>query len=212
MLWAWEEPEDLRSLSSDKAGVAFLAQRVFLSKEAHAVPRRQPIRVPESAYAIAVTRIEAGSSFADSEELRAATATAILHSASLPNIRDIQIDFDATPAQRAFYADVLNRVRPKLPADKSLTMTALVSWCAEPNGWLHNLPVDQAIPMHFRLGQHVGYFAIREPLCSASIGLSTDESDKYPAILPKQTYLFAPAPWTAAEIATLNRNQLPKAE
>ncbi|QEE26822.1 DUF3142 domain-containing protein [Terriglobus albidus] len=212
MLWAWERPEDLRTLSPDIAGVAFLAQRVFLNDGVHSIPRHQPIRVPESIYAVAVTRIEIRPGFRDTEAMRAQTAAAIVQTATLADINGLQIDFDATPAQRAFYTDVLQRVRAATPASMSLTMTALVSWCAESDGWLHTLPVDQAIPMHFRLGVHIGYFATREPLCVASVGLSTDESQEYPATRPRQVYLFSPKPWTEAELGQINQNLLPKAE
>lgn len=212
MLWAWEKPQDLRTLDTARAGVAFLAQRVFVGRDARVIPRQQPIRVPEGVYAVAVTRVEAHAEFADSEALRARAAAAIVSTAHLAHVRGVQIDFDATPAQRAFYADVLQRVRAGLPAGMPLTMTALVSWCAEPDGWLHNLPVDQAVPMRFRLGAHVGTFAVREPLCAASVGLSTDEPEQYPVAMPRQVYLFSPKPWSGRELSLLNQNQLPKAE
>lgn len=212
MLWGWEKPEDLRALSTDRAGVAFLAQRVFLNDSVHAIPRHQPIRVPDGIYALAVTRIEIRPGFRDTEATRAQTAATIIQTATLAHIDGLQVDFDATPAQRAFYTDVLQRVRAATPASMSLTMTALVSWCAESDGWLHTLPVDQAIPMHFRLGAHIGYFATREPLCAASIGLSTDEPQAYPSTRPRQVYLFSPKPWTEAELGQINRNLLPKAE
>ncbi|WP_263415577.1 DUF3142 domain-containing protein [Terriglobus albidus] len=212
MLWAWEKPEDLRTLSTERAGVAFLAQRVFLNDGVHAILRHQPIRVPETIYAIAVTRIEIRPGFRDTEAMRAETAAAIVQTATLAHINGLQIDFDATPAQRAFYTDVLQRVRAAMSPNLSLTITALVSWCAESDGWLHTLPIDQAIPMHFRLGAHVGYFATREPLCSASVGLSTDEPQAYPSTRPRQIYLFSPKPWTGTELGQINQNLLPKAE
>jgi hypothetical protein len=50
------------------------------------------------------------------------------------------VDFEATDSQREFYAEVLRRVRAQLPRGMDLTMTALVSWCSEANGWMKGLP------------------------------------------------------------------------
>src|SRR5262249_8979317 len=84
MLWAWERPEDLRSISSAKIGVAFLARTIELgsppassaltNKEASGEiwfgrdsaaslgvtlrPRRQPLRVGKEAALMAVVRLE----------------------------------------------------------------------------------------------------------------------------------------------------------
>ena len=59
ILWAWEREEDLRFLNSDKIGVAFHAQTIFLQgDEVILKPRRQPLQVNENTYLIAVTRIE----------------------------------------------------------------------------------------------------------------------------------------------------------
>jgi hypothetical protein len=205
MLWAWEEPEDLRALNPSTAGVAVLASRVFLGQSAYAIPRRQPLSLPPNAYAEAVVRLEATRAFADTPQLRAETAAAILRTAQLPGIRGLQLDFDATASQQAFYADILHRVRAQLPPGLSLTVTALVSWCASPTSWLHRLPpgeIDAAIPMYFRLGQHAGRWPVREPLCAASLGASTDEPATAPPVAATQRlYLFNPHPWKTSEIA-----------
>jgi len=206
MLWAWEEPEDLRQLDARQAGVAFLAERVFLGRDVRIVPRRQAILTPDGVYALAVVRVEAEPEFADSPELRARTAEALLKAAGLPHVRGLQVDFDATASQHEFYADVLRRVRAGLPRGQSFTMTALVSWCAEDRGWLRGLPVDAAVPMEFRLGKHVGQWALREPICAGSVGLATDELERFDAgsRAGKRIYLFAPKPWTAAQISAVN--------
>ncbi len=210
MLWAWEEPEDLRRLDPKRAGIAFLAERVFLGRDMRILPRRQAILVPDGAYAVAVVRIEtesaAGHEFADSPPLRKQTAAELLRTAALPHVRGLQVDFDAAASQREFYADVLRRVRAGMPPGRSLTMTALVSWCAEEHGWMSGLPVDAAVPMEFRLGKHVGRWAVREPLCAGSVGLATDEPERFDSEsrVGKRIYLFAPRPWTLAQIAQVN--------
>jgi len=209
MLWAWEEPEDLRGIDPRQAGVAFLAKRIFLNDTLHEIPRRQRILVPPGVWAEAVVRIETVPGFADSEELREATAQELLRTAALPNIRSLQIDFDATQSQRPFYADVLRRVRSGLPPRMGLTMTALVSWCSVDGGWLRDLPVDAAVPMYFRLGKHLGHWSVREPLCTGSMGLATDELETAPALSADRLYLFAPRPWTADQLAQVNAAQIP---
>jgi len=210
ILWAWEEPEDLRGLDPQRAGVAFLAERIFLGSSVQVLPRRQRLRVPDGIWAEAVVRIEAGSSFRDSDALRKQTANALLQAASLPHIRSLQVDFDATQSQQAFYAEVLRRVRKKLPPTTGLSMTALVSWCSVEGGWMSGLPVSEAVPMYFRLGKHVGWWSIREPLCSRSLGISTDEPWTAPDIQSGKTiYIFAPKPWTAEQLALANHNRFP---
>jgi hypothetical protein len=78
-------------------------------------PRRQRILAPDGVYAVAVVRVEAERGFVDSNFLRAETADAVLRAAVLPGVRGVQVDFDATDSQRDFYAEVLRRVRARLP-------------------------------------------------------------------------------------------------
>jgi hypothetical protein len=50
MLWTWERPEDLRFLDPERAGVAFLAGTVRLTRGGIDFrPRLQPLRVSQSA-------------------------------------------------------------------------------------------------------------------------------------------------------------------
>jgi hypothetical protein len=111
VLWAWEEPEDLRALDPHSAGVAFLAERIFLGSSIQIILRHQRISVPDGIWAEAVVRIETRAGFHDTEDLRAQTAHELARTASLPRVRGLQVDFDATQSQHAFYADVLRRVR-----------------------------------------------------------------------------------------------------
>ena len=209
ILWAWEEPEDLRTLDPARAGVAFLAERIFLGASPQFIPRHQPIAVPDHIDATAVVRIETHPGFRDSESLRALTTRELLRVAALPRTRAFQIDFDATKSQQPFYADVLRRIRTALPPNQILTITALVSWCATPNSWLATLPIDAAVPMHFRLGKHTGSWPIREPLCTTTTGIATDEPASAPPTPATNTYIFSPHPWTADQIAQINQNHIP---
>ena len=209
ILWAWEEPEDLRTVDPERVGVAFLAERVFLGETAQISPRRQSILVPDRVFAIAVVRIESTPGFADSSKLRAEAADAVLRAAELPNIRGVQIDFDAAASQREFYAEVLRQVRSRLPAQMGLTMTALLSWCASSDGWLRNLPVDAAVPMYFRLGKHSGQWGVQESRCAGNVGISIDEPGRAQARVGARRYVFSPRPWTVGQLAVLNREGYP---
>ncbi|HEY2460847.1 MAG TPA: DUF3142 domain-containing protein [Candidatus Acidoferrum sp.] len=135
----------------------------------------------------------------------------------LPGVRAIQIDFDATASQQAFYADLLAAVRRQLPQSFPLSITALASWCAG-DRWLDRLPphtIDEAVPMLFRMGPASGdivdlIYSGKEfpsPSCQTSMGLSTDET--FSAVLlseasssratsAKRIYIFAPRAWTPA--------------
>ncbi len=210
ILWAWEEPEDLRAADPHSVGVALLAERVFIGKQVSAVPRRQRILLPQGIWAEAVVRIEAGAEFHDDPATRRATADAVVKAAHLPGLRAVQVDFDAAESQRTFYADVLRQVRAALPPGERLEITALVSWCAESQGWLHALPVDAAVPMEFRLGRHIGDWALREPLCAGDVGISTDEPSNRPEEIANRTlYVFAPRPFTGPQLAMLNQGKIP---
>src|SRR2546426_73941 len=59
VLWAWERPEDLRSIKDGKAGVAFLARSLYLrGGDVLGEPRRQPLQAPEGAALMAVVRVD----------------------------------------------------------------------------------------------------------------------------------------------------------
>jgi len=211
VLWAWEEPEDLRTADPRRVGVAFLAERVFIGSQVNAIPRRQRILAPEGMWAEAVVRLEASTAFRDDPATRRATANSILGATRIRDVRAVQVDFDAAQSQREFYADVLRQVRAGLPAGERLEITALVSWCSQEQGWLHTLPVDAAIPMEFRLGRHAGAWGVREPLCMGAIGVSTDEPSSRPAetLRGRITYVFAPHPFTGGQLALLNQGEVP---
>src|SRR6266550_1237596 len=153
MLWAWERPTDLRFINPKETGVAFLAQSIRLSSgEVEIRPRLQSLNLPDGTRGRAVARVEtdAGSKPELSAQQREKLAGAIANMAKLPNVSNIQIDFDATKSERAFYRDVIVDVRRRLPDTVSLSMTALASWCTY-DDWLSDLPIDEAVPMLFRM-------------------------------------------------------------
>lgn len=218
VVWAWEEPEDLRGAPAS-VGVAYLAETLFVGKPTIAaggptvgvVSRHQPLAVAPGTAVMAVVRVIALPGFQDSESARDQTAAALAEAAQEPGLRAFQIDFDATRSQRAFYSAVLARLRRSMPAGMPLSITALLSWCAANPGsgdWLSSLSIDEAVPMFFRLGGSARpdgdktSYTLGEPLCRGSLGISTDES--WPRINPyARVYVFAPRPWTPLQLAAL---------
>jgi hypothetical protein len=87
-----------------------------------------------------------------------------------------------------------------MPADLPLSITALASWCSY-DDWLADLPIDEAVPMFFRMepdrrhaSPNLPQFRIREPLCKGSVGVSTHEA--WPAEMNgKRVYVFADRGW-----------------
>ena len=216
-LWAWERPESLTFLNPGEVAVAFLAETVYLDEHPTVRPRMQPLRVDEGTPLIAVTRLEVtprtptafGVSYIE------AVAREIAHIGSFPQVRAVQIDFDAMRSHHDFYRALLTHVRPLLPHGMLLSITALGSWCLG-DDWLAGLPIDEAVPMLFRMGIDRGTIMhaletgadFREPLCRSSLGVSTDEP--WPdSLLGRRIYVFNPYPWNERTFQAVERKLAP---
>ncbi|MDX6575715.1 MAG: hypothetical protein QOE96_1668 [Blastocatellia bacterium] len=209
MLWAWERPVDLRFIDPKETGVAFLARTIRLRfSEVEIRPRLQPLNLPEATSVMAVARVETDKIGKPdlSAQQREQLAVAIVDMARLPNVSNIQIDFDATQSERAFYRDVIVEVRRRLPDTVSLSITALASWCTA-DDWLSDLPIDEAVPMLFRMAADGKQIArsleagddFSASACRHSYGVSTDEPRA--SLLPaRRLYVFNPDPWTAEKV------------
>lgn len=209
-LWAWERPERLDFIDTQHTGVAYLARTIRLSGNTISVrPRVQPLILTEGTKVIAVVRIE---SARDAEPSLSETQIAdavqqIAEVGKVIGVVGIQIDFDAKASERDFYRQLLFSVRGQLPPTIPLSMTALASWCAGDN-WLSDLPVDEVVPMLFRLGVDRLQFLSRlqsseEPFaqpCNRAAGVSTDEVIRPPTT--RRVYIFSPTSWTPASVNT----------
>ena len=219
ILWAWERPEDLRFLDTDKFAVAFLAQTLILKDQAvYLKARRQVLKVSPKTKLIAVTRIETiknnaltpGLSKAQSDEI----VRLVLNTLKLKNVSAIQIDFDAKVSERNFYRVLLNELRNQLPQHIPLSMTALASFCMG-DPWIKDLPVIEAIPMSFRMGadeKQVKKFLadgndFSVSLCQKSIGIATDEPLGINFDKSRRLYVFngRPKSWTSQDVEKLKR-------
>lgn len=209
ILWAWERPERLDFIDPEKVGVAFLAKTIYLRGDrVISRPRLQPLTLPSGTRVIAVARIEAEYSrdYSARPSLSSAQITEAVSIISdlgnLPNVVMVQVDFDATASERAFYHELLTQLRHKLPLSTPLSITALASWCKSDN-WLEDLPVDEAVPMLFRMGIERKHFlsgledgeSFTSKLCGSSAGVSTDEPlTQLPHV--QRLYVFNPRVWS----------------
>lgn len=213
ILWAWERPENLEFIDSNKFTVAFLAQTIELSgSEVKLIPRRQPLKVSPETKLIAVTRIETDKKADLSDQQKQEILRLVLKTLELKNVSAIQIDFDVTVSEREFYRQLLQDLRNQLPSNVGLTMTALASWCASDN-WLKGLPVDEAIPMLFDMGADNKTIRellasgedFNEPLCRNSYGISISEPLKIKFKPNRKFYLFTSSPlgWKKSDLESL---------
>jgi hypothetical protein len=210
-IWAWESPEDLRALDPQRYAVAYLDQTILVSREISVMPRRQRLLVAPGSKVMAVVRIEmtGDRSALDTPNLSSSIAAVIERSAQRSGVSALQIDFDATKSQRSFYIALLGEIRHRIPNAMPLSITALASWCSG-DDWISSLPVDEAVPMFFRMGQEgrpsnsPGWsYPIREPLCESSAGVSTDEP--WPALRSDQrVYVFQPRAWNPIALGNVD--------
>lgn len=217
ILWAWERPEDLRFLDTDKFGAAFLAQTLILQgDEVIFRPRRQPLELAPNTYLIAVTRIETTKDNKRtaklSEEQQKKIVSLVKKTLELPGVKTIQIDFDVVVSERNFYRNLIVDLKNSLPENTPLTMTALASWCAG-DTWFNDFPVDEAVPMIFEMGadsDRVRSFLTngndwREPLCKGSYGISIDEPLNIGFKPNRRFYYFKSKAWERSDLEKLNQ-------
>ena len=203
ILWAWERPEDLSFINPEKIGVAYLARTVFLrGPDVLTKPRLQPLSIPSGTSVIPVARIEIDTETppALSMEQAKEAAIEIAKLTSVANASMIQVDFDATTSQREFYRALLTELRKQMPAATKLSITALGSWC-QGDDWLRDLPIDEAVPMLFRMGldrnaivSRLAGNGFKGTRCDSSAGVSTDEHlSNLPSV--SRLYVFNPQGW-----------------
>jgi hypothetical protein len=209
ILWAWERPEALTALP---AGFRVAAVMGFLRLRGDALSargRRFPLLLPPGAAPpIAVVHIEIDQTLPLlwSENLRARVVETALGYAA--GFAAVQIDMEVRASQRAALLAVLGGVRAGLPPSVTLSMTAFASWC-ENEDWIDQAPVDEIVPMLFRLGaegfRYRDKFAAGEdfanPRCRAALGISMDAPIDIPA--GRRTYVFNPRSWTGADLMAL---------
>ena len=164
---------------------------------------------------MAVTRIESskttGERAALSEAQKQKLVSLVMSTRQLANVSAIQIDFDAASSEREFYRGFLQDLRGQLPDTVPLSITALASFCIG-DRWLRDLPIDEAVPMIFRMGADdrtikimlAGGDDFREPLCQRSYGVAIDEPLDMKRDAKRRVYVFNNHSWNESSIGALN--------
>ncbi len=213
-LWVWERPEDLRSIDPRTTAIATLDRTLLIGRTVAVVPRRQTYIYPAGTARISVVRIEAPGAIEPAIE--PSIVDLVLDTLS-SSPAALQIDFDARRSQRDFYLAFLRDLRRRMPPSMPLSITALASWCSS-DDWIDRLPVDEAVPMLFRMEPDrrftppgLPWLRIREPLCQSAVGISTREPSPVPTG-GKRVYIFPDRGWRAdlpliAQAAPVQRDQ-----
>lgn len=213
VLWAWERPEDLRFAGRE---VEVAAQTGFIELSGDRLivrGRRHPLQATAGQVTTAVVhvQIDPRRRLIWTPERETQVAQAVLRLAKRPGVRRLQLDFEVRASERPILLAVLKGVRAGLPEGLEFSMTALASWC-ETETWLDDAPVDEIVPMLFRMGAGGerlkaklaagGDFA--NPRCRQALAVSTDTPlARAPA--GRRVYLFNPGSWTAASFETTRR-------
>jgi len=204
VLWAWERPEDLRFLDPHRAGIAFLAATARIEADGRILfrPRTQSLLLPAGIASIAVVRIESPAQHAVPEA--APLVDGLRRIAAMPDVRGLQIDFDARLSEREFYRTLLASLWRV--TNKPIGITALASWCSG-DRWLDREPIGEAVPMFFRMGRNESRnMIVDSAVCRAAIGVSMDEP--WPKVRPPvvdRIYVFNPRAWTQADYLAAQR-------
>ena len=217
MLWAWERPEHLGFLAGQRdVGVVPLVGTVHVDgTQVRGVPRLQPIELPPDVMLLPLVRVEIGVSPAPLDEAQAtAVARQIVRLARHVRADALQLELESRRSERPFHRRVVAEVRRLVGPRAFLSMTALGSWCAG-DAWLDDLPVDEIVPMLYRLGAdgpalraRVAARDLPAAACRHAVGLTSDE----PPVAPppdgwhRRIYAFHPRAWSAQAYTELLTN------
>lgn len=172
--------------------------------------RRLPLPLPPGVKPLPVVHVEAAADAPDrfTPAQLAALEAAVRRHAPLAAAGAglLQLDFEAPRRQWPAYRELIARLRRTLPAELRLSVTALAHWCTDPQRWLDQLPVDEVVPMLYRLGAQParwhqrfldGDARLATRCRGPALGFATDEPP--PAALLDRTaraYWFDAAGWS----------------
>ncbi len=204
VLWLWDRPCDMRSLDSSEFEFALLTM-TFEFDESHVkiIPRHSSALVGEHALVVPVIRLE---SIGTSKHFNTKVSQELIENicaevGHYPHAMKLQIDFDAKKSERDWYRNLLIVLRNRLPADWSLSVTAIASWCYEKE-WLESLPADEIVPMFFRMGRDSSHMRQEFHTLLLSLnnnrkycpGISLDEPLRISHYM-QRLYVFNPNSW-----------------
>jgi hypothetical protein len=197
IVWAWARPTDLTFIDPARVGVASLVATVHLDDTLGIYRFKQAPRVPPGTRVLPVVRLATTRTSVNAVELGDLVALVASHASSSLGL---QFEFEARASQRALYRQIVSALRDKLGPRTFFSVTALTSWCID-DPWLAGLPVDEIVPMYYRLGPDADAIARRLaragdfPIaaCRKAVGLSTDTIARPPTRAARRVYYFHPA-------------------
>ena len=169
--------------------------------------RARPLALPAGVRLIPVVHVEAAADapaeFTSAQ--RNAVIAAVRRQAAAAGAGLLQLDFEAPARARHAYSSLVASVREALPASVRLSVTALAHWCTQ-GDWLDRLPVDEVVPMLYRLGPHADEWRRRFAQGDAglacrcrgpALGFATNDPPP-PALLARaaRPYWFDEAAWS----------------
>lgn len=195
--WYWDRPAVQLPPPAPGVGAAVVVTHMFFSGEGVVrQPRRSALRLPDATPILPVVHVEVDPArpFAGNAAQRDALRDALVDAASRSYSPWVQLDFEARRSQRDFWRASVEAIKAALPADVRFSVTALASWCYG-DRWLRDAPVDEVVPMYFRLGRTRSDYVLRsaggvsEPRCALAHGVADDEPE-WPVVLPGRRYVF----------------------
>ncbi len=196
--WYWDRPAVQLPLPAKGVGAAVVTTHIFFSGDHFSrQSRRSALRLPDEVAIVPVIHVEVDPAhrFAGNTVQRDALRDAVVDVARRGgSIGWVQLDFEARQSQREFWRAGVESIKAALPTGVRLSVTALASWCYG-DRWLSDIPVDEVVPMYFRLGRSRPDYVLRsaegttEPRCALAHGVADDESP-WPVALSGRRYVF----------------------
>lgn len=160
--WIWPQSNGPQAARPDTVtpyheAAVLLESLVLRGRGVERGGRQHPLVLPAGVHLIPVVHVEAASDAP--AELSVVQREAIIAAvrrhaaAAVAGAGVLQLDYEAPARQRDTFRALVAEVRAALPADVRLSITALAHWCAQ-GDWLDRLPVDEVVPMLYRLGPH----------------------------------------------------------
>lgn len=195
--WYWDRPAEQLPAPAPGVGAAVLVTHVIFSGQGYTLqPRRSALRLPNGIATMPLIHVEVdparpfAANAAQNDALRAAVLDAVRRGSSTW----VQLDFEARRSQREFWRTAVQSIKAALPSGMRLSVTALASWCYG-DRWIGDAPVDEIVPMYFRLKQARRDYIVRsaagvsEARCATAYGVADDEPD-WAVPLPGRRYVF----------------------
>jgi hypothetical protein len=159
--WIWPNsngPQGTRSDSPPYREAAVLVESLVLrARGVEHGGRTQSLQLPAGVRIVPVVHVEAApdapAEFTLSQRNAIIAAVRRHAGVAAAGAGLLQLDFEAPARQRDAYRALVAAVREALPAGVRLSVTALAHWCTQ-GDWLDHLPVDEVVPMLYRLGPH----------------------------------------------------------